>query len=158
FVVDHGAHTLAFAPDGSTLAAGGWGAVTIVDTRDGTVKERLYGHLGSVYSVAFTRDGSQLISVAEEGTALIVPRATRPGPAARAAPAPVPVALAERDGAGEEAQKQKTPEPSQPRQAIEVDPPPSAALSITHHEGFAPSPAMPRHPMRLRAHGSLLFP
>src|SRR5262249_42518147 len=53
FALEQGAHALAWAPDGSALAAGGWGAVTIVDGRDGAVRERLYGHLGSVYSVAF---------------------------------------------------------------------------------------------------------
>ena len=155
FMVERGAGCLSWAPDGSTIAVGGWGEVTLLDGRDGTVKERLHGHLGSVESVAHAGDGSQLISVGEEGTALVFPRAAAP---ARKAPPTALVALSARAAAAGEQQKQKSAETSRARQAVQVEAPSRVDLVLACNEAMAPSPAIPRLPMRLRAHGTLVFP
>lgn len=158
FAVEEGAGSLSWAPDGATLAAGQWGQVTLFDGQSGAVKERLHGHIGSVYSVGFTGDGSRLVSVGEEGTALIVGRASTPLPSRRPAESAAPSALAERVAAAEEARRQKAAEAAQQREEVRVAKPEGAALAPARRDDGSPSPAMARHAMRLRAHGTLLFP
>ena len=58
-------HSLAYSPDGSTIAAGvgaGKGLIALMDAGTGEVSKQLLGHFRGVASVAFTPDGDSLIS------------------------------------------------------------------------------------------------
>lgn len=64
--------SLAFSPDGKTLAcAGSNGAIALLDMSTLQVKESFSGHTDRVNSVAFSPDGSTLASGSENGTILI---------------------------------------------------------------------------------------
>lgn len=59
--------SLAFAPDGKTLASGGKdGSVRLWDPESGREVRRLEGHRGEVYAVAFAPDGKTLASGGED--------------------------------------------------------------------------------------------
>jgi RNA polymerase sigma factor (sigma-70 family) len=62
--------TLAFAPDGKTVAAAGQDdyAVRLLDAVTGKTVRVLSGHASSVYGVVFTPDGKTLISASDDGT------------------------------------------------------------------------------------------
>jgi WD40 repeat protein len=63
---------LAFTPDGHTLAAGAAnGAVTIHDSRKGSVAKTLDGHQGGVTSLAFSHNGDTLVCGEAHGGARI---------------------------------------------------------------------------------------
>src|SRR5262249_7981969 len=67
-----GLWTLALAPDGRLLAAGGNdGLVRLWDVRTGREVGRLEGHQGAVTCLAFLPDGTQLISGSRDTTLLI---------------------------------------------------------------------------------------
>jgi WD40 repeat protein len=51
---------VAFSPDGKTLAAGGYGEVTLIDAGTGRRLAALSGHPAAVTSVAFSPDGKTL--------------------------------------------------------------------------------------------------
>ena len=79
--------SMAYSPDGSTIAAGSWdGTVVLWDTASGRQKDVLQGHttagprgdfgsyqvdVGGVYSVAFSPDGTTLASGSMDGTVLL---------------------------------------------------------------------------------------
>ena len=56
------AYEIAFSPDGSTLAGGGWSDVRLWDVASGQLKATLTGHSSTIYDVAFSPDGSTLAS------------------------------------------------------------------------------------------------
>lgn len=70
FVVDARVTSVAFSPDASVVASGTEGAifgavpglVTLWRVSDGEVLDYLFGHLGNVSSVAFSSDGTKLLS------------------------------------------------------------------------------------------------
>ncbi|HYT87718.1 MAG TPA: WD40 repeat domain-containing protein, partial [Gemmataceae bacterium] len=64
--------SLAFAPDGRTLAAGGYdGRIHIWETGSRQVRRVLQGHRGWVQSLAFTSDGKRLASGSSDATVLL---------------------------------------------------------------------------------------
>jgi len=68
-----GAGTLAFSPDGRTLAWSGWQQPTIhlLELATGKERHRFEGHKRRVTSLAFSGDGRTLISGSEDTTALV---------------------------------------------------------------------------------------
>lgn len=65
--------SLAFSPDGKTLAAGAFetGRIHLWDALTGKERGRLTGHQASVKSLAFSADGKTLASGSHDGTALM---------------------------------------------------------------------------------------
>jgi hypothetical protein len=80
------------APDGKLLAACSTDGLCLWDMATGTRQATLNGHRGTVTSVAFSPDGSALISAAHDGTVLVWDVARLTG-----APAPKPLAVADLD-------------------------------------------------------------
>ena len=65
-------YSVAFSPDGGTLASGSWDdTVRLWDAVTGREKAVLTGHSGRVYSVAFSPDGGTLASGSDDGTTLL---------------------------------------------------------------------------------------
>jgi len=69
-------HTLAFAPDGQTLAVGGARNITLHNPADGRLKQTLEGHSDQVFTLAFFRDGTRMLSASHDGTARLWDMAT----------------------------------------------------------------------------------
>ncbi len=71
-----GGTALAFAPGGRLLAVGGRRGVSLWDVAAGRRVRQWVGHRGPVQRLAFTADGSRLVSASSDGTALVwaVPR------------------------------------------------------------------------------------
>lgn len=63
--------SLAFSPDGKTLASATSGGIALLDLSTLQVKKSLSGHTDRVNSVAFSPDGKTLASGSEDGTVLI---------------------------------------------------------------------------------------
>jgi hypothetical protein len=59
------------SPDGKLLAACGPKGLRLWDTATGTLQAEFNGHRGVVTSVAFSTDGSMLVSAAHDGTMLV---------------------------------------------------------------------------------------
>jgi RNA polymerase sigma factor (sigma-70 family) len=67
------AQTLAFSPDGKTLAWGGYQepAILFMEVATGRERHRLKGHRGGVSALGFSADGKTLISASYDSTALV---------------------------------------------------------------------------------------
>ncbi|KAJ6015115.1 hypothetical protein N7540_009706 [Penicillium herquei] len=64
-----GVCTIAFSPDGNTIATGSNDkTIKIWDATTGECKETLHGHSGKVKNLAFTLDGEMIVSSAYDGT------------------------------------------------------------------------------------------
>jgi RNA polymerase sigma factor (sigma-70 family) len=63
--------SLAFSPDGRTLAAGNWRNVRLWEVSTGQERRRLEGHEGDVTALAFSPDGRTLTSAASDTTGLV---------------------------------------------------------------------------------------
>ena len=66
-----GCYSIAFSPDGRTLACGsglGKGQITLYEPSTGRTLRTLAGHTGSVRSIAFSPDGRVLMSGGDDGT------------------------------------------------------------------------------------------
>jgi type VI secretion system protein ImpC len=73
-----GVNSVAFAPDGKTLASGGLdGTIKLWSVADGKELATLRGHAGRVLSVAFAPDGLTLASASDDLTAKLWDVATR---------------------------------------------------------------------------------
>ena len=66
-----GIGSLAFSPDGKTLASATWRAIVLLDPSTLQVKESFSGHTDGVNSVVFSPDGKTLASGSRDGTVLI---------------------------------------------------------------------------------------
>jgi WD40 repeat protein len=61
-------YSIAFSPDGHTVAAGGGGMAELIDASTGRLKTTLTGPRGALYGLAFNRDGSILAAGAADRT------------------------------------------------------------------------------------------
>ena len=66
----HG-RSIAFSPDGMTLASGGWDGVRLWAVKTGEQKRVFTGHGNAVSSVSFSPDGTRLASGSHDGTVLL---------------------------------------------------------------------------------------
>jgi len=58
----HGASSVAFSPDGKTIASAGSGPIRLWDLATGKELQRIVGHEGILRSVAFSADGKTLVA------------------------------------------------------------------------------------------------
>jgi hypothetical protein len=68
-----GASAIAFAPDGKSLAWGGWADPTVhlIEVATGRERHRFAGQAGRVGALAFSADGTRLVSGNEDTTAVV---------------------------------------------------------------------------------------
>jgi WD40 repeat protein len=61
-------HTMRFSMDGKLLAIGNRNEVWIWDTSNWQIKEKLPGHTGEIVDLAFTSQGTKILSASRDGT------------------------------------------------------------------------------------------
>lgn len=61
-------HTIQFSPDGNLLGIGNQNEVWIWDTTSWQVKDKLTGHTGEIVDLAFTSEGTSILSTSTDGT------------------------------------------------------------------------------------------
>jgi WD40 repeat protein len=61
-------HTIKFSPNGKLLGIGNRNEIWILDTPNGQIKEKLAGHTSEIVDLAFTAQGSKLLSASRDGT------------------------------------------------------------------------------------------
>lgn len=61
-------HTMKFSPDGKLLAIGNRNEIWIWDIVNWQIQERLAGHTGEIVDLAFTSQGTKLLSASRDGT------------------------------------------------------------------------------------------
>jgi WD40 repeat protein len=61
-------HTIEFSPDGSLLAMGNRNEIWIWNTTIWQIKEKRSGHIGEIVDLAFTPEGTKLLSASRDGT------------------------------------------------------------------------------------------
>lgn len=70
--IPNGVTSLAVSPDGSELAvASSNDQITLIDSRDGKSRRSLIGHLGDIRRMRYSVDGSKLISLSYDRTAVV---------------------------------------------------------------------------------------
>jgi RNA polymerase sigma factor (sigma-70 family) len=65
---DRAVYSVAFSPDGKTLASGSYQTIKLWDVTTGKEKATLKGHTHNVFSVAYSPDGKTLASASEDQT------------------------------------------------------------------------------------------
>ncbi|MDQ3803332.1 MAG: WD40 repeat domain-containing protein [Acidobacteriota bacterium] len=71
------AYSVAFRPDGETLASGSWdGTIKLWDVASGRELRTLAGHGWGIYKIAFSPEGKQLASASRDGTVKVWDAAT----------------------------------------------------------------------------------
>jgi dipeptidyl aminopeptidase/acylaminoacyl peptidase len=61
-------HTMKLAPDGKLLGIGNRNEIWVWDTANWQIQERLAGHTGEIVDLAFTSQGTKLLSASRDGT------------------------------------------------------------------------------------------
>ncbi|MDE0637512.1 MAG: hypothetical protein OXI43_16875 [Candidatus Poribacteria bacterium] len=69
--VEPGAYSLAYSPDGRTLASTGYGEISFWDVATGKFLKTLKGHISAVNSVVFSSDGKTLASCSRDSTVIL---------------------------------------------------------------------------------------
>jgi WD40 repeat protein len=79
-------HRIRFSPDGALLAVCSANHVEVIDARRGQVLRLIRGHAGTVADVAFSPDGTVVVTGSYDGTARTWEVATRRSTASRSRP------------------------------------------------------------------------
>ncbi|SPE57143.1 putative Mitogen-activated protein kinase kinase [Verrucomicrobia bacterium] len=66
--VGHSSRAMALSPDGEIVALGGVSRISLVDYRNGAIRQRLFGHAHEINGLAFSPDGGTLASCSMDGT------------------------------------------------------------------------------------------
>ena len=66
--LDMWSEPLAYSPDGSKIAVGRGDRILLLNARTGQVQQTLSGHTNGIYRMAFSSDGSALVSASWDGT------------------------------------------------------------------------------------------
>jgi WD40 repeat protein len=65
--VSHGAHAVAFSPDGALVAAGNGGKISLIDAKSGSIMKTLEGAFPTTAEIAWSPDGRTLAAGSDSG-------------------------------------------------------------------------------------------